>query len=119
MVGVIFEFHGLDSIDSKLTVLGVVSGRVLHTFHAYSAVGYGDRFVTYVLARSGNTAWATVTTSSGPHGNFVHTWTIRVAIGTTVSTLDTGPRVRARSLRRRGATVEWIDGGMQRTAPLP
>jgi hypothetical protein len=119
MVGVIVEFHGLDTIDSTLKVLNMVTGRVLHTFHGNIVVGYGDSFVTYVLAPSGNVAWATVTTSNGPHRTFAHIWSIRLAIGDTVSTLDTGPKVRARSLRRQGTTVEWIDAGMQRTAPLP
>jgi hypothetical protein len=81
-------------------------------------VGYGDGLVTYVLAPSGNIAWATTTSVGfGPRVKVV----ISRAIGRTTTTLDTGPesRVRGDSLRLRGRTVEWIDGGKLRRAGLP
>jgi hypothetical protein len=71
---------------------------------------------TYILAPSGNIAWATERSSNfGPHGEV----TIHRAIGRTVTTLDHGRAIRAGSLRLRGHTVEWVDGGQQRHAHLP
>lgn len=117
-VGVIVERHGTDTVNTTLTVRDLAAGHVLHTVQAHTVVGYGDSLITYVLARSGNIAWATVTTSPGPHGALQRNGAIYSAVGHTVSTLDTGPKVSARSLRLRGDTVEWIDGGQQRTASL-
>ncbi len=118
-VGVIVERHGTDTVNTTLTVRDLAGGHVLHTVQADTVVGYGESLITYVLARSGNIAWATVTTSPGPHGTSHRKGTMYSAIGRTVSTLDTGPKVRASSLRLRGDTVEWIDGGQQRTTSLP
>ncbi len=118
-VGVIVERHGTDTVSTTLTVRDLAAGHVLHIVEADTVVGYGDSLITYVLAPSGNIAWATVTTSSGPHGTFHRTGTIHCAIGQTMSTLDSGPKVRARSLRLQRHTVEWIDAGKQRTASLP
>lgn len=81
-------------------------------------VGYGDGLDTYVLAPSGNIAWAiTTSVGFGPRVKVV----IRRAIGNTTTTLDTGPetRVSGGSLRLRGHTIEWIDGGKLRHASLP
>jgi hypothetical protein len=119
MVGFIVEDHGLDTVDGTLTVRDLAAGRVLHTVQADTVVGYGDTLITYVLAPSGDLAWATVTTSAGAHGSFRRTGTIHSVIGQIVSTLDAGPKVRAGSLRLHGSIVEWIDGGKPRTAPLP
>lgn len=118
-VGVIVERHDTDTVSATLTVRDLAAGHVLHTVQVDTVVGYGDNLITYVLARSGNIAWATETTSPGPHGTFHRTGTIYGAIGHTVSTLDKGPKVRTSSLRLRGDTVEWIDAGQQRTASLP
>lgn len=114
-VGVIVDRHGVDTGSSTLTVRDLAGGHVLHTVQTNRVIGYGDSLITYVLAPSGNVAWATETTSPdfGPHG------TIHRAIGHTVTTLDKGPNVRASPLRLRGDTVEWIDGGKQRHASLP
>jgi hypothetical protein len=115
-VGVIVDVHGVDTVTGSLTVRDLAGGRALHKVQTYWQVpGYGDRLITYVLAPSGNIAWATETRWS----NFRHHWTIHRAIGHTVSTLDQGPKVRARSLRLRGDMVEWVDGDTQRTASLP
>jgi len=114
-VGVIVERHDTDTVSTTLTVRDLAGGHVLHTVQADTVVGYGDSLITYVLARSGNVAWATETTSPDfrPHG------TIHRVIGHTVATLDKGPKVRTSSLRLRRDTVEWIDGGKQRHASLP
>lgn len=115
MVGVIVERHDTDTVSTTLTVRDLADGHVLHTVQADTVIGYGDSLITYVLAPSGNVAWATETTSPdfGPHG------TIHRVIGHTVTTLDKGPNVRASSLRLRRDAVEWIDGGKQRHASLP
>jgi hypothetical protein len=127
-VGVIVEHHGLDSIDTALTVRGLGSGDVLHTVQAYAVVGAdtliaGNLLVSYVLAPSGNIAWSTVCKGEDACPPVRHrpssVGAIHRAIGPMVSTLDEGPTVRAGSLRRRGDTIEWIDGGVQRTASLP
>jgi hypothetical protein len=118
-VGVMVERHGTDTVSTTLTVRDLAAGHVLHTVQADTVVGYGASLITYVLTPSGNIAWATVTTSPGPHGTFHRAGTIHSAIGQTMSTLDSGPQVRARSLRLRGHAVEWIDAGKQRTASLP
>jgi hypothetical protein len=123
-VGVIVEHHGLDSVSTTLTVRDLAGGHVLHTVQTYSllVIGVGERLITYVLAPSGNIAWATVCQGQdacGPHPQRpTSVGTVHRAIGHTVSTLDKGPKVRPRSLRLRGDTVEWIDGDMQRTASL-
>jgi hypothetical protein len=115
-VGVIVDVHGVDTVSGTLTVRDLAGGRVLHTVQTYWQVpDYGDRLITYVLAPSGNIAWATETRWS----NFRHHWTIHRAIRHMVSTLDKGPKVRASSLRLRGDTVKWIDAGKQQTASLP
>ncbi|MBV9603735.1 MAG: hypothetical protein JO027_01440, partial [Solirubrobacterales bacterium] len=118
-VGFIVEHHGLDTVDGTLTVRDLADDRGLHTVQAHTVIGYGERLITYVIAPSGNIAWATDTTSPGPQGNFRHIGTIRRAIGQTVTTLDSGSNVRPGSLRRRGDTAQWIDGGRQQAAPLP
>jgi hypothetical protein len=128
MVGVIVELYGLDSVDGTLTVRGLVDGHVLHTVQTYAVVGAGtliggDLLITYVLAPSGNIAWATVCKAQhlcGPDRQRpTSVGTIHRAIGQMVSTLDEGPTVRASSLRSRGGTIEWLGGGVQRTASLP
>jgi hypothetical protein len=89
-VGVIVDRHGVDTLSSTLTVRDLAGAHVLHTVHPNSAIGYGDSLITYVLAPSGNVAWATETTSPkfGRHG------TIHRAIGHSLSTLDKGPKAR-------------------------
>lgn len=128
-VGAIVEFHGLDSINGMVTVRDLASGHALHTVETYAVVGAGtliagDLLISYVLAPSGDIAWSTVCSGldacgpSNPHPR-TSVGIIQSAIGHTVSTLDAGPAVRPKSLRRRGDTIEWSDGGVTRTAPLP
>lgn len=127
-VGAIIEFHGLDSINGTLTVRDLRSRHALHTVQTYAVVGggtliAGDLLISYVLARSGNIAWSTVCyglDACGPNSQSRSTLgIIHRAIGHSVMTLDEGPTVRPKSLHRRGGTIEWIDGGVQRSAPLP
>jgi hypothetical protein len=118
-VGVVIERHGTDTVSTTLTVRDLAGAYVLRRVLADTVVGYGDSLIIYVLAQSGNIAWATETTSPGPYGILHRTGTIHRAVGRAISTLDKGPKVRASSLRLRGGTVEWIDGGQQRTASLP
>lgn len=118
-VGAIVEYHGLDNVESTLTVRDLFGDRVLHRVDAATVVGYGTSLITYVLAPSGDIAWSIVTTSAGRRGAFLHVGTIHRVIGQTVTTLDAGPYVRVSSLRLHGATVEWTDRGNQRSAPLP
>ena len=118
-VGFIVEDHGLDTVSTALSVRDLADGHVLHSVRANTVVGYGERLTTYVLAPSGNIAWATVTTSRGTDGTVRRAATIHRAIGQRVLTLDSGPGVRALSLRLRGDTVEWIDRGGRQTASLP
>lgn len=83
-VGVIVERHGVDTVDSTLTVRDLAGAHVLHTMQTSTIIGYGDSLITYVLAASGSIAWATVTTSPNVHPHA----TIHRAIGQTVRTLD-------------------------------
>jgi hypothetical protein len=127
-VGVIVEHHGLDSIDSTLTVRRVVGARVLHRVPAYAVIGAntligGELLITYVLAPSGDMAWTTVCKEQiqcgHERGRPTSVGTVHRAIGHDVSALDVGPKVRASSLRLHGSTIEWIDGTVRRTASLP
>ncbi len=59
-VGVIVERHGVDTGSSTLTVRDLAGGHVLHTVAvSYMVPRLLDSLVTYVLAPSGNVAWAT------------------------------------------------------------
>ncbi len=117
MSGFIVDQHGVDTGSSTLTVRDLTDGRVVHTVAvSYMVPRLFDSLVSYVLAPSGNIAWATERSPNfGPQGEV----TIHRAIGRTVTTLDNGPNVRAGSLRLLRDTVEWIDRGMQRHASLP
>ncbi len=118
-VGIIAESYGLDAANTTLTVRNLANGQVLHTVQTYSiSPGNGVEVMRYVLAPSGNIAWATG--GIVPSGNIARATNgiIRRAIERRVSTLDAGPKVRASSLRLQGDTVEWIDGGKRRTASL-
>lgn len=127
-VGPIVELHGLDSINGTLTVRDLAGAHALYALQTYALVGAGtliagNLLISYVLAPSGNLAWSTVCNgldACGPERNPPKSiGTVHTAIGHTVSTLDEGPSVRPRSLRRRGGVIEWIDAGVERSAPLP
>jgi len=127
-VGVIVEHHGLDSVTSTLTVREAASGQALHAVQTYAVVGAGtliggELLVRYVLAPSGNIAWATVCEGEDAcrprQPQPTREGIIHRAIAHVVSTLDAGPAVLASSLRLHGGEIEWIDGGVERTAPLP
>ena len=114
-VGVIVEHHGIDFVDGTLTVRDLADGRLVHRLQTgWIAPDRGVRLITCVLAPSGNVAWSTETSSATHHYGSIHR-----AIGHTLSTLDSGPKVRASSLRLRGGTVEWIDAGRRVHALLP
>lgn len=117
IAGLIVDRHGVDTGGSTLTVRDLADGRLLHTVGvSYMVPRVFDSLVTYVLAPSGNIAWTTDRSSVLRSAGNV---TIRRAIGHTVRTLDQGTSIRASSLRLRGHTVQWIDGGRRRYARLP
>jgi hypothetical protein len=117
MAGFIVDQHGVDTGSSTLTVRDLAGGKVLHTVSvSYMVPRLFDSLVTYVLAPSGNVAWATERNPGfGPHSEV----TIHRAIGHTVTTLDHGSSIRASSLRLRGHALDWIGGGKLRHASLP
>jgi len=123
MVGYIADAGELDTSTGTLTVRDLTTRRVLHTVRtSFQQPDLGQSVIRFVLARSGNIAWVTRTASGGPlpgDNGPPDSSTIQRAIGQTVDTLDSGRGIVASSLRLRRGTVEWTDGGQQRTAPLP
>jgi hypothetical protein len=117
IAGLIVDQHGVDTGSSTLIVRDLTTGRVLHTVTvSYMVPRLFDSLVTYVLAPSGNIAWAT---ESSPNFGTKSRVTIHRAIGRTVATLDQGRSIHAASLRVRGHMVQWIDGHQLRHASLP
>ncbi|MDQ6821410.1 MAG: hypothetical protein ACR2L9_12280 [Solirubrobacteraceae bacterium] len=117
MAGFIVDQNGVDTGSNTLVVRDLTDGRVLHTASvSWMAPRTSNSLDTYVLAPSGNVAWASEHATGPTIRNEV---TIRRAIGRTVRTLDRGGSIRPGSLRLLGHSIQWIDGGLRRHAPLP
>jgi hypothetical protein len=117
IAGFIVDRTGVDTGQMTLKVLDLADGHVLHTVVTNYMVPVSvTSIVTYVLARSGNIAWAIAQSGDlRPH----EIVTISRAIGRSVRTLEQGPSIRASSLRLRGHVLDWVDGGHHRHARLP
>lgn len=111
--------YGVDTVAAAVVVRRLSDGKQLRTASATSrAVGpeSSEAVTSVVVKRNGSVAWI------GAAGSIIaHRSTeteVNAADRRGERLLDSGAGINARSLRLRGSTLTWVDGGRTRSATL-
>jgi len=112
--------RGVDSGTTKLVVVDVGARRVLHAIEAGSYVDAGlifdETVIRFLVTSRGSLAW-TVAREDHRQPAVQSVWA--APREGPPALLDSGRSIDAGSLALAGTTLSWIDGGAQRSAPMP
>ncbi|MFI5039911.1 MAG: hypothetical protein ACHQCG_08215 [Solirubrobacterales bacterium] len=118
---VIGHLSGVDTGYSEIVVADVARRAILRETSAGHSVDAGYVFwagpTALDVAPDGGVAWIVETAARGPRPR--DSAVFAAPRTGPIVTLDEGPRIEPESLFLSGDTVNWVDGGTTRSAPLP
>ena len=111
-------YFGVDMITANVVVENLTDGRLLRNNPATTG-NFGaetaQHVYSVVLKPDSSVAWIATITSIIHHGGATE---VRKSDSTQRTTLDTGPSIKADSLRLHRSQLSWLDGSATKTATL-